>query len=648
MSLQRLERDLLDLPWIEGAAVTPMPAERPILGAVVVLSPRGGPSWPGSASFASSSGCGACWRRTQDGGGAAATLALRRADADRRHGQAPHRRYPRASGDAAMTAAAVLDPVVEAVRRSAAGVELDLRMPEDLLLFPGSFPRLRRFCRASSSSIGQSGWDGSYLALGDAPAQSRPGEVPQAHPARTRPCARADAVVPRRRLCTSSAATRRGRARRARSASDGHAVQALRRRPEPTIITPPFPVIVARLRERGLPVFLIDDASDEPARGASGRAACARGRHHACTGCGQPRQGRRRHRRLRARRRRQASPMRCRSMQTASTISGRCRRCLRRAAHQPEAIVLGAPVYDATMPIGRRIGRWITHVWVCVETLSPRVLDTMCGFRVYPLAPTMALLRRGADRPADGFRSGNRGPSDLARRAAGRPCRSGVRYPEDNLSNFRLLRDNWAITRMHTRLVLTCWRACRGSCARAPAARKRRATGRAWASAAPIGGCGSSLPLLPADRPPRLHGMLLPVVLYFHMTGAAAAPGLARLSEPRLCGARREARALARSPRCVTLSPSRASARDVRRLDRRYASARRDRGRGRDRRVLSPRARGLLLIVSHLGNVESQPRRARMTTARAPHGARAYPPCRELCAPAAALSAARRRSTRCR
>ncbi len=41
VSLQRLERDLLDLPWIEGAAVTPVPAERPTLGAVVVLSPQG-------------------------------------------------------------------------------------------------------------------------------------------------------------------------------------------------------------------------------------------------------------------------------------------------------------------------------------------------------------------------------------------------------------------------------------------------------------------------------------------------------------------------------------------------------------------------------------------------------------------------------
>jgi hypothetical protein len=33
-------------------------------------------------------------------------------------------------------------------------------------------------------------------------------------------------------------------------------------------------------------------------------------------------------------------------------------------------------------------------VWVCVETLSPRVIDSMCGFRVYPLAPVMSLLAR--------------------------------------------------------------------------------------------------------------------------------------------------------------------------------------------------------------------------------------------------------------
>ena len=34
---------------------------------------------------------------------------------------------------------------------------------------------------------------------------------------------------------------------------------------------------------------------------------------------------------------------------------------------------------------GRLYGRYITHFWVWVETLSFDIKDSMCGFRVYPL-----------------------------------------------------------------------------------------------------------------------------------------------------------------------------------------------------------------------------------------------------------------------
>ena len=36
--------------------------------------------------------------------------------------------------------------------------------------------------------------------------------------------------------------------------------------------------------------------------------------------------------------------------------------------------------------------RWITHFWVWVETLSLRIPDTMCGFRIYPLPAVARLL----------------------------------------------------------------------------------------------------------------------------------------------------------------------------------------------------------------------------------------------------------------
>lgn len=185
----------------------------------------------------------------------------------------------------------------------------------------------------------------------------------------------------------------------------------------------------------------------------------------------------------------------------------------------PEAVVVGAPIYDASMPLGRRIGRWITHFWVGIETLTPAVLDSMCGFRIYPLLSTMDVLRRE--------HIGRRMDFDpeilvhLVWRGV-RPITVPVRvnYPPGNVSNFRMLRDNWAITKMHTRLVLTML-------VRLPSIlRRRRPAGRPrhWAG---LGERGAywGLRLLAATYrglgPGGCMALLLPVVLYFHLTGKA-------------------------------------------------------------------------------------------------------------------------------
>ena len=52
----------------------------------------------------------------------------------------------------------------------------------------------------------------------------------------------------------------------------------------------------------------------------------------------------------------------------------------------PEALICGVPEYDASIPKGRLYGRYATHIWVWIETLSFEIQDSMCGFRVYPLA----------------------------------------------------------------------------------------------------------------------------------------------------------------------------------------------------------------------------------------------------------------------
>src|SRR5882757_6721878 len=63
---------------------------------------------------------------------------------------------------------------------------------------------------------------------------------------------------------------------------------------------------------------------------------------------------------------------------------------LEHALNHPQAMITGYALYDASVPKSRLYGRYATHVWVWINTLSLQVRDSMCGLRVYPLAPTLA------------------------------------------------------------------------------------------------------------------------------------------------------------------------------------------------------------------------------------------------------------------
>ncbi|WDH53867.1 glycosyltransferase family 2 protein [Pseudomonas chlororaphis] len=117
----------------------------------------------------------------------------------------------------------------------------------------------------------------------------------------------------------------------------------------------------------------------------------------------------------------------------------------------PEALVCGYPQYDASVPKGRFYARYLTHVWVWINTLSLQIPDSMCGFRVYPLPPILALI--------DSVKIGQRMDfdTDILVRLCWRnqPMRwlpTQVRYPADGLSHFRLFHDNLLISSMHARL----------------------------------------------------------------------------------------------------------------------------------------------------------------------------------------------------
>ncbi|MBF6023363.1 glycosyltransferase family 2 protein [Lysobacter niastensis] len=122
------------------------------------------------------------------------------------------------------------------------------------------------------------------------------------------------------------------------------------------------------------------------------------------------------------------------------------------AAHNsPDAIINGAPVYDASVPKGRLYGRYLTHVWVWINTLSFEIRDSMCGFRVYPLAPALKVI----DEETIGQRM-DFDPEIIVRMhwrgIEVQNLPTPVRYPSDGVSHFDVWRDNVRISRMHTRL----------------------------------------------------------------------------------------------------------------------------------------------------------------------------------------------------
>ncbi|MBW8904586.1 MAG: glycosyltransferase family 2 protein, partial [Betaproteobacteria bacterium] len=125
---------------------------------------------------------------------------------------------------------------------------------------------------------------------------------------------------------------------------------------------------------------------------------------------------------------------------------------LEQGRSQPTAVVCGLPLYQSDAPVSRRYGRYITHFWVWIETRSLAIGDSMCGFRLYPLAPTLAIAER--TRLARGMSF----DIDIAVRLAWKglpivnvPTR--VTYPVGGISHFRMVRDNLRISATHTRLV---------------------------------------------------------------------------------------------------------------------------------------------------------------------------------------------------
>ena len=122
----------------------------------------------------------------------------------------------------------------------------------------------------------------------------------------------------------------------------------------------------------------------------------------------------------------------------------------------PDAQILGVPVFDATAPRERVHARKIVNWWANLETLWEGIGDSLFGFRVYPVAPLLEIMEQ---------QPWMRG-YDFDSEAAIRLCWRGI-YPinievpvryfrpeEGGVSHFHYLRDNVILFCMHWRLLV--------------------------------------------------------------------------------------------------------------------------------------------------------------------------------------------------
>jgi glycosyltransferase involved in cell wall biosynthesis len=135
---------------------------------------------------------------------------------------------------------------------------------------------------------------------------------------------------------------------------------------------------------------------------------------------------------------------------------------------QPEAMVLGVPIFDASAPAIRVVGHRIANVFAGLVTLHSGIGNSLFGFRVYPVAPLLQVFAE--TRWMRRF--------DFDSEAAVRLSWQGVpavnlstpvryfRHEDGGVSHFRYLRDNILLGFMYARLFMGMGRRLPGLLAR--------------------------------------------------------------------------------------------------------------------------------------------------------------------------------------
>lgn len=119
---------------------------------------------------------------------------------------------------------------------------------------------------------------------------------------------------------------------------------------------------------------------------------------------------------------------------------------------RPDALVLGVPVFDESVPRARLYARQISRGLVWLACFSRVVPDPLCGYRGIPLEPALALLDRVRTGDWMDFEP------DLAVRLVWEgvpvvPLPTRVRYFSGGLSHFSLARDYPRLATLYVRLI---------------------------------------------------------------------------------------------------------------------------------------------------------------------------------------------------
>jgi len=127
-------------------------------------------------------------------------------------------------------------------------------------------------------------------------------------------------------------------------------------------------------------------------------------------------------------------------------------RFLEAIAACPQALVLGEPIFDESIPKGRLYGRQISRAMVWFLTASFDVNDPLCGFRAVPLEAVVALL--------DEVETGDHMEFDpelvVALYWRGTPvCNvpTRVRYDPEGLSHFDVVWDDLRLVGVYSRFT---------------------------------------------------------------------------------------------------------------------------------------------------------------------------------------------------